>query len=59
MPMHSMAARERAVPHFQYTIIMPPSAPSRQTKAPQERSMLPPVSMHISIPTPKIYTYAF
>ena len=37
----------------------PPSAPSRQTTAPQLRSMLPPVSMHISMPVPRIYTYVF
>ena len=37
----------------------PPIAPIRQTKEPQLRSMLPPVSMHISMPQARIKTYAF
>ena len=41
------------------TMHFAPTAPTKHTKEPQARSMLPPVSIHISIPVARMYTYEF
>ena len=33
--------------------------PTKQTNEPQERTILPPVNIHINIPVARTYTYAF
>ena len=40
-------------------ISVQPTAPAKQTTDPTDRSMLPPVRMHISIPVASTNTYAF
>ena len=44
---------------LRFTIRMAPTAPTKQTTDPTERSMLPPVKIHKSIPVARMNTYAF
>ena len=41
------------------TIILPPTAATKHTTEPTDRSMLPPVKIQNSIPVARINTYAF
>ena len=56
IPTSSMISMDIPVPISFVTMQIPPIAPTKQTKEPQDKSILPPVSMHISIPVARIYT---
>ena len=58
-PTRSISKIETPLPYPLTTIKTPPMAPRKHTKEPQERSMLPPVSIHINIPVASTNTYAF